>query len=104
LFTSVLAAVAVRGITEAVASSNAPVVYVCNLRPQVPETEGYDVAAHIGALARHGVVVDAVVCDTMQGMAIGGVDLPVLDVPLTGENGLVHSPAKLAKALAGLLA
>ena len=40
LFTSVLAAVAVGGIAEAVASSAAQVVYVCNLRPQVPETAG----------------------------------------------------------------
>ena len=28
----------------------------------------------------------------------------VHDVPLTGENTLVHSPAKLAQALSGLLA
>jgi len=104
LFTSVLAAVAVRGITEAVASSKAPVVYVCNLRPQIPETEGYDVADHVAALARHGVTVDVVVCDTIPGMAIGEAVAPVLDVPLTGENRLVHSPAKLAQALAGLLA
>jgi len=104
LFTSVLAAVAVKGIAEAVASSEAPVVYVCNLRPQIPETEAYDVAAHVAALARHGVAVDAVVCDTIPGMAIGEAVVPVLDVPLTDENGLVHSPAKLAQALAGLLA
>ena len=104
LFTSVLAAVAVRGIAEAVASSTAPVVYVCNLRPQIPETEGYDVADHVAALARHGVAVDVVVCDTIPGMAIGEAVAPVLDVPLTGENRLVHSPTKLAHALAGLLA
>jgi 2-phospho-L-lactate transferase/gluconeogenesis factor (CofD/UPF0052 family) len=96
--------VAVRGITEAVASSKASVVYVCNLHPQIPETEGYDVAAHIAALARHDVAVDTVVCDTIQGMAIGQAGVPVLDVPLTGENRLVHSPAKLAQALSGLLA
>ena len=104
LFTSVLAAVAVKGIAEAVASSEVQVVYVCNLRPQIPETEAYDVAAHVAALARHGVAVDAVVCDTIPGMAIGEAVVPVLDVPLTDENGLVHSPAKLAQALAGLLA
>jgi 2-phospho-L-lactate transferase/gluconeogenesis factor (CofD/UPF0052 family) len=94
----------VQGIAEAVARSNAQVVYVCNLRPQVPETEGYDVAAHVAALARHNVTVDVVVCDTIQGMAIGATDVPVRDVPLTGENRLVHSPAKLAEALSGLLA
>jgi uncharacterized cofD-like protein len=104
LFTSVLAAVSVHGIAEAVAQSGAQVVYVCNLRPQVPETEGYDVAAHLAALARHNVTVDVVVCDTIQGMGIGATDVSVCDVPLTGENRLVHSPAKLAQALAGLLA
>ena len=104
LFTSVLAAVSVHGIAEAVAQSDAQVVYVCNLRPQVPETEGYDVAAHVTALARHNVTVDVVVCDTIQGMGIGATDVAVRDVPLTGENRLVHSPAKLAQALAGLLA
>jgi uncharacterized cofD-like protein len=104
LFTSLLAAVSVHGIAEAVAQSDAQVVYVCNLRPQVPETEGYDVAAHVTALARHNVTVDVVVCDTIQGMGIGATDVAVRDVPLTGENRLVHSPAKLAQALAGLLA
>jgi uncharacterized cofD-like protein len=104
LFTSVLAAVSVQGIAEAVARSDAQVVYVCNLRPQVPETDGFDVGAHVDALARHNVTVDVVVCDSIQGMAIGATDVSVLDVPLTGENRLVHSPAKLAQALAGLLA
>jgi uncharacterized cofD-like protein len=104
LFTSVLAAVSVYGIAEAVAQSDAQVVYVCNLRPQVPETDGYDVAAHVAALARHNVMVDVVVCDSIQGMGTGSTEVPVLDVPLTGENRLVHSPAKLAEALSGLLA
>ena len=65
LFTSVLAAVAVPGIAEAVASAKAQVVYVCNLRPEIPETEGYDVAAHVAALARHDVPVDVVLCDSI---------------------------------------
>jgi uncharacterized cofD-like protein len=104
LFTSVLAAVVVKGIAEAVASAQAPVVYVCNLRPQVPETEGYDVTAHVEALARHGVAVDLVVCDTIHGMGIGPTDVAVHDVPLTGENTLVHSPVRLAQALSRLLA
>ena len=104
LFTSVLAAVSVRGVAEAVASTNSQVVYVCNLRPQVPETAGYDVAAHVAALARHNVSVDVVVCDSIQGMAIGAADVPVRDVRLTGENAMVHSPARLAQALGGLLA
>jgi uncharacterized cofD-like protein len=104
LFTSVLAAVAVGGIAEAVASSEAQVVYVCNLHPEVPETEGFDVSDHVAALARHNVSVDLVLCDSIRGMGIGTTGVPVHDVPLTGENALVHSPAKLAQALSGLLA
>ena len=104
LFTSVLAAVAVGGIADAVASSKAQVVYVCNLRPEVSETEGYDVSDHLAALTRHNVRVDLVLCDSIRGMSIGPTDVRVLDVPLTGENSLVHSPAKLAQALSGLLA
>jgi uncharacterized cofD-like protein len=108
LFTSVLAAVAVPGIAEAEgsakASGAAQVVYVCNLHPEIPETEGYDVAAHIDALARHDVEVDVVLCDTIGGMAIGATDVTVHDVRLTGPNVLVHSPGKLAQALSGLLA
>jgi uncharacterized cofD-like protein len=104
LFTSVLAAVAVGGIAEAVASTKAQVVYVCNLRGEVCETEGYDVADHLAALARHNVQVDVVLCDSIRGMEIGTTEAPVHEVPLTGENTLVHSPAKLAQALSGLLA
>jgi len=104
LYTSVLAAVAVRGIAEAVAASQAQVVYVCNLHPQIPETEGYDVAAHLAALARHDVEVDVVLCDSIPGITIGTTEVAVHDAPLTGENTLVHSPAKLADALSGLLA
>jgi uncharacterized cofD-like protein len=70
LFTSVLAAVAVVGIAEAVASSKGQVVYVCNLHPEVPETEGFDVSDHIAALARHDVAVDVVLCDSIRGMRI----------------------------------
>ena len=104
LFTSVLAAVAVKGISEAVASSKAQVVYVCNLHPEIPETDGFDVSDHLRALARHDVMVDLVLCDSIRGMGIGATDVMVVDVPLTGENTLVHSPAKLAQALSGLLA
>ncbi|MDA8355230.1 MAG: YvcK family protein [Actinomycetota bacterium] len=103
LYTSVLAAAAVRGIGDALASSSAQKVYVCNLRPQTPETAGYDVAAHVAALREHGVEVDLVLWDSNAGLALGSLDLPVLDVPLAGPNGLVHDPARLANALAGLL-
>lgn len=109
LYTSVLAAVAVPGIADAIAVSGAQRVLVCNLRPQVPETEGYTVADHVSALGRHRVEIDVVLCDT-TGMALGPMGdgrAPwprVVDRPLAGTNGLVHDPARLAVALADLLA
>lgn len=36
---------------------------MANLREQLPETAGYDVAAHVAALARHGVAFDVVLAD-----------------------------------------
>ena len=61
-------------------------------------------AAHVEALSRHNVTVDVVLCDTSQGMALGDMGIWALDIPLTGGNALVHSPARLAHALASLLA
>jgi uncharacterized cofD-like protein len=103
LFTSVLAAVAVPGIREAVCTSSVATVYVCNLRPQQPESAGFDVAAHVAALHAHGIDVDVVLCDT-AGMALGECAVPVVDVPLAKANGLAHDPVLLADALADLAA
>ncbi|MBV8464099.1 MAG: YvcK family protein [Acidimicrobiales bacterium] len=103
LFTSVLAALVVPAVRAGVVTSGARTVYVCNLRPQLPETEGFDVGDHVDALAAHGVEVDAVVCDTTA-LPRGRVPepLPVIDVPLARPNGLAHDPARLARVLAEL--
>jgi len=104
LFTSVLAAAAVGEIADAVARSPGQRVYVCNLRPQHPETAGFDVATHLEALSRHNVCVDVILCDTSRGMPLGNLGISALDIPLTDGNALVHSPVRLAHALASLLA
>jgi uncharacterized cofD-like protein len=54
LFTSLLPALLVPGIREAIAASGALVVFACNVATQPGETTGYDLADHIDALARHG--------------------------------------------------
>jgi uncharacterized cofD-like protein len=101
LFTSILAAVAVPDIRAALADSSAQRVYVCNLRPQVPETEGYDVAAHVEALLAHGVEVDTVVCDP-AGLPVGTLATPCVEQPLARPDGTAHDPGLLATALAAL--
>ena len=103
LYTSVLAVVAVPALADALERTPARKVYVCNLRPQVPETEGYDVADHVEALRAHGLDVDAVVCHR-GGMATGDVPVPVYQADVARADGRGHDPVKLAEALAGLLA
>ena len=102
LYTSVLAVAAIPRICDAVAAASGRRVYVCNLRPEVPETDGYTVASHLDALARHGVAVDVVLCDT-GALPAGEPRVPVVERPLAGANGLVHDPALLAEALADLV-
>jgi len=87
LFTSVLAALAVPGIREAVAASTATVVFVCNLRPQLPETDGFEADDHIDALRDHGVDPDLVVADPR----------------LASPDGRAHDPVLLAGALRALV-
>ena len=54
LFTSLLPALVVPGIREAIAASGALVVFVCNVATQPGETGGFDLADHLDALDRHG--------------------------------------------------
>jgi 2-phospho-L-lactate transferase/gluconeogenesis factor (CofD/UPF0052 family) len=98
----VLAALGLSTVRQAVASSNAQVVYVCNLRPQVPETIGYDVAAHVQALREHGVEPDVVVCQP-DALPEGEVDVEIVRRPVARPNGLAHDPELLGAALGALL-
>jgi len=91
------------------AASTAPVVYVCNLCPQLPETEGYDATAHVEALREHGLRVDVVVCDPKAPVRpdrrIDGVELverPVAADPAP-HPARGHDPALLAGVLASLV-
>lgn len=102
LFTSVLAALAVPDVRDAVAVTGAQRIYVSNLRPQDPETAGYDVAAHVGALARHGVAVDVVLCHP-GALPVGAVEVPVEHARLVVGDGDAHDPTLLGEALLALL-
>jgi len=103
LYTSVLAAAAVPDIATALRETSAQRVFVCNLRPEIPETLGYTVADHLNALISHGVEVDFVLWDPDGTMELGRPEMAVRAADLKGSNGLVHEPGKLARALQALL-
>ena len=104
LFTSVLAACVVPGIREALSSTRAKRVYVANLREQLPETAGFDVARLVEALRVHGVDVDVVSADA-AGLPVG--EFPVdtaLVIAEVGSAGLrEHDPKLLGAELALLV-
>lgn len=54
LYTSVIPNLLVNGVGEAIRSSNALKIYICNIMTQDGETEGYTVADHVAAVLSHG--------------------------------------------------
>jgi uncharacterized cofD-like protein len=100
LFTSVLAACVIPGITQALAGTKARKVYVANLHPQIPETAEFTLDDHVEALLRHGVVPDVVLVDSQSIFAEQTCSVSVVIEDVAGPNGLVHEAGKLAQALA----
>jgi uncharacterized cofD-like protein len=103
LYTSVLAAAVVEDVRRAVAATEAQRVYVCNLRAEAVETRGYDVAAHVDALARHGIEPDVVVVQRGT-IPYGDVKARLVEADIARPHGLAHDAAKLSSALATLAA
>jgi uncharacterized cofD-like protein len=98
LYTSILAVGIVPALREALAARRDGRVFICNLRPQVPETAGFDAAAHVCALRAHGIEVDVVLHDP-RSMPAGNLDVPVIETPLARPDHLAHDPVLLAAVL-----
>ncbi len=119
LYTSLLATILVPELRAALATSAALRVYVANVATQAGETEGYDLADHVEALAAHGVgdIVDLVLANShLAGSApdeelgvpvrlrwppMGATRRPrlVLDDVVDPANPHHHDPEMLAAAL-----
>jgi len=65
LYTSIIPNLLVEGIADAIASSSAVKVYVCNVMTQEGETRGYTASQHVRAILRHAgkAVIDYVICN-----------------------------------------
>ena len=108
LFTSLVPALAAPDVRTAIGQASGAVVAVVNLRPQVPETEGLDVADHLRAIRDLGVRIDRVVVhergelplDVAEAERLGG---PVVVADVARPDVTAHAPAKLAPVLAALL-
>ena len=125
LYTSILPALLVPGIAEAIAASGALVVFACNVATQPGETRGMDLADHVDALARHGFghLADIVLANNRfdataprdwlaepvrlrwpaASMRTGGPRL-VLDDVVDPDNAHHHDPLRLAAAILGIWA
>ena len=123
LYTSIIPNLLVGGIVEAIQSSDALKVYVCNVMTQEGETEGYTVSDHISALFKHSVPglfdlclnnsspipkgvaaryaqegAELIRCDWEECARLG---VEIVNRPVaTVENGFVrHHPGHLAREL-----
>ena len=99
LFTSVLAACVVPGITQALAGTSARKIYVANLRPQAPETAGFTLQDHVDALMDHGIRPDLVLVDSGSQYSKAVCSIRVRASDLSRNSGLVHDVQKLASAV-----
>jgi uncharacterized cofD-like protein len=118
LYTSVLATILLPELRAALAATLALRVYVANVATQSGETEGYDLADHVEALAAHGIgdLVDVVVANShlatgpdaelglpvmLRWPPVGASRQPrlVLDDVLDQSDPHYHDPELLAAAL-----
>lgn len=105
LFTSVLAATIVPAVRDALAVTAAQRVFLANLGPQLPETDGFDVADEVAALLDHEVAVDVVVVDRDRPGAADLVEVhgrPVVACRVATEGGRFHDPERLGAVLDAL--
>lgn len=100
LFTSVLAVGAVPGIRCALEERTGGRIYVCNLRPQLPETAGFSEADHVRAVLDHHIPLDVVVCSGPGPRELLGVRVVRGDIALADGTG--HDPYRLAALLSGM--
>ena len=100
LYTSVLAVCVVPAIRQAINDRTHGRIYVCNLRPQLPETEGFGVDEHIRAVESHGITIDTVIAPEAARNRRSRPHTVVAD--LARRDGAGHDPARLAAVLRAL--
>ncbi len=126
LFTSVIPNILVKDISEAIISSRARKIYICNLVTQPCETTGFKASDHIKAIFKFGGkgIVDTILCNDREMSTstlnhykeaesepvkideeeLLSLNLAVIKRDLLFEQDVVrHDPKKLKKAIFELL-
>jgi uncharacterized cofD-like protein len=99
LFTSVLAVCVVPEIRAALAARAGGRVYVCNLRPQLPETAGFSTEKHLRAVLDHDVSVDIMVAPPKPQARAEMLGVRMVTADLARPDGSGHDPVRLASVL-----
>lgn len=122
LYTSILPSLLLPELTDAIRSSQAIRVFICNVATQPGETQGYDLADHLSAIERHtgSGLLDVVLANNQFGAKRPGAyaaepvrlrwppariwpstNTPrlVLDDVVNPENSHHHDPARLAASI-----
>lgn len=122
LYTSIIPNLLVKGIPEALRSSEALKIYVCNVMTQAGETQGYDAGDHLQAIEKHsgGRIADYIIVNNkkvnprsasryeeegafpvtfdLDGLNEKGIN--VIESPLLDEENYVrHNPQALAREI-----
>jgi uncharacterized cofD-like protein len=105
LFTSVLAACVVPGVRQALARRSGGRVYIGNLRPQPPETAGFDELDHLKAVLSHDIPIDTMIKmpagypGAVAPEACEALGIKVVCAQLARADGNGHDPEGLAAVL-----
>ena len=123
LYTSIIPNLLVEGVAHAIAQSEAPKLYICNIMTQDGETEGYTAADHLEALLAHGEpgLVDLCLANTapvrpgllekyreedavpltVDRERIAALGLELVERPVASADGdfARHDPDRLAQAV-----
>lgn len=101
-FTSVLAALVVPGIAEAVASSSARLLWIANLPTTEAESRNFTVKTALQSIRDHGAFPDVAILDDSEDCELS--EIHVVRGPLASSDRQTHSVSEMSRVLQKVMA